>query len=311
MAGAAITTKTVPQMAVDVVRGDDFEGFYLLLLNEDGSTVESFDNMVVRAQIRNQDGTLITSFNTSAEFDEISNAFTGCVRFWLTAEQTELFALSTDPLAAASDCTTLYSKEQGDPFYLYDIRIQQEIEAGRLIGQDAGVFTTDRNHRLAGGDRIVFRDCSILSINNQQYSGLQNLTYRSPFSFRVPSLASLDTATAPQLAFVTSYDNYFQPAFGLGEAPPNGALILITNAPPTAPVVPQNLVNGAIYRVRDSTGFNWRVSLTENGPPVIITGNGMVQYQVVTPLGGRVMRLRRDTLAAGPLRAFSRSSLFI
>lgn len=199
-------TSLSPVIDLYILRRDYFDGFNVLLQNEDGTAIDLSD-AEVKASIwkRSTAGTveLITAFNVQ----EQEPLRSGQARLWLSSAQTaavwdaalEIGASNISQVffpsayASANNEDTLASSS-----IIWDVRIRKKEEVAALVSVGAGSFTTQTSHGLGATEEIVFIGTSQSSINyngtSPIYTNLTNVTYIPPYSFTVPSLSGTTDA---------------------------------------------------------------------------------------------------------------------
>jgi len=199
-------TSISPVINIYILRRDYFDGFSVLLQDEDGVPL---DLSVTRVQAsvwkRTASGTTeeITAFNVQ-EQEPLRN---GLARLWLTAAQTKTIWDASLEIASSSINQAFfpnaYSAENSEDTVasspiVWDVRIKKQEEAAVLVSANAGSFVTQTSHGLGATDGLAFVGTSESSINYNGtapvYSDLTNITYVPPYSFTVPALSGITNA---------------------------------------------------------------------------------------------------------------------
>lgn len=199
-------TSISPVIDIYILRRDFFDGFTLLLQDEDGLPLD-FSETQVRASIwkRTASGTTeqITEFNVQ-EQEPLRN---GQARLWLTAAQTASVWDAALEIGASSISQAFFpnaylaeNKEstiESSPI-IWDVRIKKQEEAAALVSVANGSFITQTSHGLGATDGLAFIGTANLSINytgtGPIFSDLTNISYTAPYSFTVPSLSGITDA---------------------------------------------------------------------------------------------------------------------
>jgi hypothetical protein len=195
-----------PVINIYILRRDYFDGFNILLQDEDGLP---FDLNVAKVQAsvwkRTASGTVeeITPFNVQ-EQEPLRN---GQARLWLTAEQTKMIwdasLETTSSSISQSFFPNAYSVENNQDTIasapiVWDVRVQKQEEVGILVSANGGSFITQTSHGLGATDDLAFVGTSESSINYDGtapiYSNLTSITYVPPYSFTVPVLSGITNA---------------------------------------------------------------------------------------------------------------------
>lgn len=198
-----LSTSIAPRIDLTLLRRDFFDGFSLLLQDEDGVPFD-LNGVQVCAAIwkATASGTYdqVTSFNVQEE--EPLNA--GRVRFWLSSSQTAAVwdAGVSARSSSQSFFPSVYASEANATDFsdlLWDVRIEKEEALADLVSVSAGAFVSQTNHGLGATERVIFRDTVQSSINYNNtgariYSNLTGITYAPPYSFTVPSLSGITDA---------------------------------------------------------------------------------------------------------------------
>ena len=199
-------TSISPVLDIYILRRDFFDGFTLLLQDEDGLPLD-FSETQVRASIwkRTASGTTeqITAFNVQ-EQEPLRN---GQARLWLTAAQTAAVwdaALEIGSSAISQaffpNAYLVENKESTIELspIIWDVRIKKQEEASALVSVTNGSFITQTSHGLGATDGLAFIGTANSSINytgtGPIFSDLTNISYTPPYSFTVPSLSGITDA---------------------------------------------------------------------------------------------------------------------
>jgi hypothetical protein len=195
---AFLATSIAPRVNIQLLRRDFFDGFSILLQDEDG-TPFNLEEVTICASVwkSTTSGTTekILDFNT--ELQEPLSA--GRIRLWLTSFQTnqlwtELQSIQPEGVFFPSAYT-----EQIRPTLFWEARIEREEEITGLISASGGTFITQSNHGLASSERVIFNGTEQSSINYdgtsaRVYSGLTDISYLAPYTFTIPALSGVTNA---------------------------------------------------------------------------------------------------------------------
>lgn len=200
---AFLPTNIVPQIALQLLRRDYFDGFSLLLQQEDGTPYDLRNVQVCASAWKRQADSsysLLTNFNV----EEQEPLTAGRIRLWLSSTQTALLWDNYDqsstvggaffPSAYANSASLFQSSS-----LFWDVRIEKEEELTDLVSVSAGTFISQTNHTLGATERVIFRDTAQSSINYNNtsariYSSLSGITYEPPYSFTIASLSGITNA---------------------------------------------------------------------------------------------------------------------
>lgn len=203
MTSAFLSTTMVPRINLQLLRRDYFDGFSLLLQDEDGDPF-NLNEVVVCASAWNitDTGSLSQLISINVEKQEPLTA--GRVRLWLTSAQTAALwdSATTARSSSQSFFPSVYSTEVGvadSSNLIWDVRIEKQEYLTDLVSVSTGTFISQVNHTLASSERVVFKETSQSSINYdgtsaKVYSGLTNISYEAPYTFRVPALSGVTNA---------------------------------------------------------------------------------------------------------------------
>jgi hypothetical protein len=203
MTSSFLATSIAPRVDISVLRRDFFDGFSLLLQDEDGLPFDLNDVQVCAAVWQTTaSGTFqqVTSFN----IEEQEPLSAGRTRLWLSSAQTALIwdAGVTARTSSQSFFPSAYKTEGGVEDFsdlVWDVRIEKEEELADLVSASAGTFISQTNHGLGATERVIFRDTTQSSINYNGtsariYTNLTNITYAPPYSFTIASLSGITDA---------------------------------------------------------------------------------------------------------------------
>jgi hypothetical protein len=194
---AFLATSIAPRLNLTLLRRDFFDGFSLLLQDEDGIP---FDLLAVQvcASVWKTDPEGVTSKILDFNIEEQEPLKSGRIRFWLTSQQTnqlwqELQSIQPQGVFFPSAYT-----EQVRPSLFWEVRIEREEELASLVEVNNGTFITQTNHTLGSTERVIFKGTDETSINYDNtsstiYSNLTNISYLPPYSFTIPALSSLSS----------------------------------------------------------------------------------------------------------------------
>jgi hypothetical protein len=203
MTSSFLATSIASRVDISVLRRDFFDGFSLLLQDEDGLPFDLNDVQVCAAVWQTTaSGTFqqVTSFN----IEEQEPLSAGRTRLWLSSAQTALIwdAGVTARTSSQSFFPSAYKTEGGVEDFsdlVWDVRIEKEEELADLVSASAGTFISQTNHGLGATERVIFRDTTQSSINYNGtsariYTNLTNITYAPPYSFTIASLSGITDA---------------------------------------------------------------------------------------------------------------------
>lgn len=203
MSSAFLATTTVPRIDLRLLRRDYFEGFSLLLQDEDGVPFNLSEVTVCASAWKSSDsGTLEQVLSFNVEEQEPLSA--GRIRLWLSSAQTAaLWSAVTNTVSASqSFFPTAYQDEAfvgSSSNLIWDVRIEKQENLADLVSVASGTFVSQTNHTLGSSERVVFKNTSQSSINydgtsSTIYSGLTNISYAAPYSFTIPTLSGITDA---------------------------------------------------------------------------------------------------------------------
>jgi hypothetical protein len=232
MSSAFLSTSIVPRVNLTLLRRDYFEGFSLLLQDEDSLPLD-LTGVTVCASVWKRNSassyTQVTAINAEREAPYSA----GRVRFWLSSAQTATIwdaaegGESINTSFFPSVYTSEASLDAGSSLF-WDVRIEQEEEITDLVSIGAGTCITQLNHGLGATERVIFRDTTQSSINYDGtsariYSNLTGISYTPPYSFTIASLSGVtnvapggnvsrlkqDTVVAGSITIGTTFSNCF------------------------------------------------------------------------------------------------------
>ena len=229
---AFLPTSIIPRVNLTLVRRDFFEGFSLLLQDEDELPL-NLNEVTVCASVWKRNSASSYTQVTAINVEKQEPFSAGRVRFWLSSAQTATIWDEAEggENIGASFFPSVYSAEAsvdvGSSLF-WDVRIEQEEDLSDLVSISAGTFVTQTNHGLGATERIVFRDTAESSINYdgtsaRVYTSLSGITYAPPYSFTIASLSGVtnaapggsvsrlkqDTVIAGSVAIGTTFSNCF------------------------------------------------------------------------------------------------------
>jgi hypothetical protein len=193
MSSTFLTTSFAPVIDLHLLRRDSFDGFSLLLQDEDGNPL-NLTNSTVCASIWKGEGqgTLQKVVEMNVDRDEPFSS--GRISIWLSGPQT---AAVWDAAQFAPADNLFYPSahaSQARPFLTWDVRIESQSSATDLVSVSAGTFITQQNHGVASLDRVIFKDTSQSSLNydgtsSTVYTTISDISYHPPYSFRINALS--------------------------------------------------------------------------------------------------------------------------
>jgi hypothetical protein len=198
-----VSTNNVTEVNLQLLRRDYFDGFSLLLQDEDGAPFD-LNNVQVCASVwkSTSSGTVEQVLSINVEEQEPLRA--GRVRLWLSSAQSAALwdAYEETAVLGGAFFPSAYAAGFSSSFLsplTWDVRIEKEEEVADLVSVTAGVFVSQTNHTLAASERVIFRDTAQSSINYNGtsariYSGLTNISYQPPYGFTVPTLSGITDA---------------------------------------------------------------------------------------------------------------------
>lgn len=198
-----LSTSIAPRVDLHLLRRDYFDGIGLLLQTVSGTPYDLSDVQVC-ASVWKKNSSSSYSLVTTVNVEEEEPLRAGQVRLWLTSAQTAAIwdAYGASTLPGQSFFPSIYSEDSSiassSPLF-WDVRIETKDYLSSLISVSGGTFITQNNHTLASSERVVFSGTTSSGINFDNssgtvYSGLTNISYLSPYSFRVPALSGITNA---------------------------------------------------------------------------------------------------------------------
>lgn len=192
---AFLATSIAPRLNLTLLRRDFFDGFSLLLQDEDGLPFD-LTEVQVCAAVWKTDTEGVTSKVLDFNIEEQEPLRSGRVRFWLTSAQTGVLWTELQSIQPQGVFFPSAYTEQVRPTLFWEARIEKEEKLSDLIDVTNGAFVTQINHTLGETERVIFRDTDEVSINydgtsSKIYSNLSNISYLPPYSFTIPALSSL------------------------------------------------------------------------------------------------------------------------
>ena len=195
---AFVSTNSVTEVNLQLLRRDYFDGFSLLLQDSDGEPFDLNEVQVCASVWKSTtSGTVEQVLAINVEEQEPLRA--GRVRLWLSSAQSAaLWDAAQYAVASGVFFPSAYTS-QARPFLSWDVRIEKEEEVADLVSVTAGAFVSQTNHTLAASERVIFRGTAQSTINYDGtsariYSGLTNISYQPPYSFTVPALSAITDA---------------------------------------------------------------------------------------------------------------------
>ena len=198
-----LSTSIAPRIDLTLLRRDFFDGFSLLLQDEDGLPFD-LSQVQVCASVWKRNSATSYSQVTAINVEKQEPLDAGRVRFWLSSAQTATIWDEAEggENIGASFFPSVYSSEasvDAGSSLFWDVRIEKEDELTDLVSVSAGTFVSQTNHGLGATERIVFRDTAQSSINYNGtsariYSSLSGITYEPPYSFTIASLSGVTDA---------------------------------------------------------------------------------------------------------------------
>lgn len=198
-----LSTSIAPRIDLTLLRRDFFDGFSLLLQDEDGLPFD-LSQVQVCASVWKRNSATSYSQVTAINVEKQAPLNAGRVRFWLSSAQTATIWDEAEggENIGASFFPSVYSSEasvDAGSSLFWDVRIEKEDELTDLVSVSAGTFVSQTNHGLGATERIIFRDTAQSSINYNGtsariYSSLSGITYEPPYSFTIASLSGITDA---------------------------------------------------------------------------------------------------------------------
>jgi hypothetical protein len=203
MTSSFLATSIVPRIDLTLLRRDFFDGFSLLLQDEDG---EPFDlnEVTVCASVWKRNSASSYSQVTAINVEKQEPLDAGRVRFWLSSAQTATIwdEVEGEQSNGQSFFPSVYSSEAsvaaGSSLF-WDARIEKQDAVSDLISAASGTFISQTNHGLGATERVVFSDTTVSGVNYNGtgariYTALTNISYVAPYSFTIASLSGITDA---------------------------------------------------------------------------------------------------------------------
>ena len=198
-----LSTSIAPRIDLTLLRRDFFDGFSLLLQDEDGLPFD-LNTVTVCASVWKRNSASSYSQVTAINVEKQAPLDAGQVRFWLSSAQTATIWDQAEggETIGASFFPSVYSSEasvDAGSSLFWDVRIEKQEELSELVSVSAGTFVSQLNHGLGATERVIFRDTAQSSINYNGtsariYSSLSGITYAPPYSFTIASLSGVTNA---------------------------------------------------------------------------------------------------------------------
>ena len=196
-----LATSIAPRVDLYLLRRDYFDGMGLLLQTVSGTPYDLNGVQVCASAWKiTASGTYEKILDINVEEKEpLRN---GQIRLWLTSAQTAALWDAYNASVAGSTNVffpNAYSDQIQANSIQWDVRIESQEYLSNLLSVANGVFTTQTNHTLASSERVVFSGTTSSGINFNGtaatvYSGLTNISYLAPYSFRIPSLSGVTSS---------------------------------------------------------------------------------------------------------------------
>ena len=198
-----LPTSIAPRVDLYLLRRDYFDGMGLLLQTASGTPYD-LTGVQVCASVWKKTGDTSYSLVTTVNVEEQEPLRAGQVRLWLTSSQTAAIwdAYGSSSVNSGSFFPSVYSQEAsvaGSSPLFWDVRIEAQEYLTDLISVSGGTFIAQNNHTLASTERVTFSGTTVSGINFDNtsatvYSGLTNISYLPPYSFRIPALSGTTNA---------------------------------------------------------------------------------------------------------------------
>lgn len=193
-----LSTSIAPRIDLHLLRRDFFDGFSLLLQDEDGVPF-NLNELTVCASVWKvtASGTYQKLLDINVEKQDPLRS--GRIRLWLTSSQTAtLWDAYSSGVTGSSTVffPSAYADQIRDNSLRWDVRIERKEYIADLVTVSGGAFITQTNHGLASSERVTFSGATSSGINFDGtvatiYSGLTSISYIPPYSFTVPSLSGV------------------------------------------------------------------------------------------------------------------------
>lgn len=198
-----LATSIAPRIDLTLLRRDFFDGFSLLLQDEDGLPFD-LNEVTVCASVWKRNSASSYSQVTAINVEKQEPLDAGRVRFWLSSAQTATIwdEAEGEQSNGQSFFPTVYSSEvtvaAGSSLF-WDARIEKQDEVSDLISAASGVFVSQTNHGLGATERVIFSGTTASGINYNGtsariYTALTSISYVAPYSFTIASLSGITNA---------------------------------------------------------------------------------------------------------------------
>lgn len=198
-----LSTSIAPRVDLYLLRRDYFDGMGLLLQTASGTPYD-LTGVQVCASVWKKTGDTSYTLVTNVNVEEQEPLRAGKIRLWLTSSQTAAIwdAYGSSSVNSGSFFPSVYSQEAsiaGSSPLFWDVRIEAQEYLTDLISASGGTFIAQNNHTLASAERVTFSGTTVSGINFDNtsatvYSGLTNISYLPPYSFRIPALSGVTNA---------------------------------------------------------------------------------------------------------------------
>lgn len=198
-----LSTSIAPRVDLYLLRRDYFDGMGLLLQTASGTPYD-LSGVQVCATVWKKTGDASYTQIASVNVEEEEPLRNGQVRLWLTSSQTATIwdAYGSSQAPGGVFFPTAYTQDASIAEYsplFWDVRIETQEYLTDLVSVSGGTFITQNNHTLASSERVVFSGTtsSGINFNNSSgtvYSGLTNISYLSPYAFRIPALSGVTSS---------------------------------------------------------------------------------------------------------------------
>ena len=198
-----LATSIVPRVDLYLLRRDYFDGVSLLLQTASGTPYD-LSGVQVCATIWKKTSTSSYTQITSLNIEEQEPLRAGQVRLWLTSAQTAAIWDAYGPGGSTGGVffPTAYTEDASIASFsslFWDVRIETLEPLTDLLSVSSGTFISQNNHTLGSSERVTFSGTTISGINFDYtsatvYSGLTNISYLPPYSFRIPALSGVTNA---------------------------------------------------------------------------------------------------------------------